>query len=89
MIFKFLQIHFPNHKLNKEISLATTPIRTLLQTTMMKKLIHKMFVIKYDSSCFPIVTVVFVHMKYLFDIPYLPLMDQYSIRDSFLDTDLF
>ena len=28
-------------------------------------------------------------MKYLFDIPYLPLMDQYSIRDSFLDAYLF
>ena len=30
-----------------------------------------------------------IYMKYLVDIPYLPLMDQYSIRDSFLDTDLF
>jgi hypothetical protein len=39
----------------KEISLATTPMRTHLQTTVMKKLIHKIFVIKYDSSCFPIV----------------------------------
>ena len=28
-------------------------------------------------------------MKNLFDIPYLPLMDQCSIRDSFLDADLF
>ena len=44
----------------KEISLATTPIRTLLQTTVMKKLIHTIFVIKYDSSCFPIVTVWFL-----------------------------
>jgi hypothetical protein len=41
----------------KEISLA---IRTLLQTTVMKKLIHTIFVIKYDSSCFPIVTVWFL-----------------------------
>ena len=46
----------------KEISLATTPIRTLLQTTVMKKLIHNFFVIKYDSSCFPIVTMVFVRV---------------------------
>jgi hypothetical protein len=30
-----------------------------------------------------------IYMKYLFDIPYLPLMDQYSIRDLFLDADLF
>ena len=30
-----------------------------------------------------------MYMKYLFDIPYLPLMDQYPIRDSFLDADLF
>ena len=30
-----------------------------------------------------------IYMKYIFDIPYLPLMDQYSIRDSFLDADLF
>ena len=30
-----------------------------------------------------------IYMKYLVDIPYLPLMDQYSIRDLFLDADLF
>ena len=30
-----------------------------------------------------------IYMKYLVDIPYLPLMDQYSIRDSFLDVDLY
>ena len=29
----------------KEISLATTPIRTLLQTTVMKKLIHKILLL--------------------------------------------
>jgi hypothetical protein len=30
-----------------------------------------------------------IYMKYLVDIPYLPLMDQYSIRDLFLDADLY
>jgi hypothetical protein len=44
----------------KEISLAATPIRTLVQTTVMKKLIHNFFFIKYDSSYFPIVTVWFL-----------------------------
>ena len=36
-----------------------------------------------------ILETIYMYMKYIFDIPYLPLMDKYPIRDSFLDGDLF
>ena len=65
----------------KEISLATTPIRTLLQTTVMKKLIHIIFVIKYDSSCFPIVTVWF-----LFVWVFLTECSNYDLESGFVET---
>ena len=65
----------------KEISLATTPIRTLLQTTVMKKLIHTIFVIKYDSSCFPIVTVWF-----LFVWVFLTECSTYDLESGFVET---
>ena len=65
----------------KEISLATTPIRTLLHTTVMKKLIHKIFVIKYDSSCFPIVTVWF-----LFVWVFLTECSTYDLESEFVES---
>ena len=65
----------------KEISLATTPIRTFLQTTVMKKLIHNFFVIKYDSNCFPVVTVWF-----LFVWVFLTECSTYDLESGFVET---
>jgi uncharacterized membrane protein len=65
----------------KDISLETTPMRTLLQTAVMKKLIHTIFVIKYDSSCFPIVTVWFLYVWV-----FLTECLAYDLENEFLET---
>ena len=50
----------------KEISLATTPIRTLLQTTVMKKLIHKILLLYMTLAVSQLYCMVFVRVG-LFD----------------------
>jgi hypothetical protein len=63
------------------IFLATTPMRTLLQTAVMKKLIHKIFIIKYDSSCFPIVAVWFLYVWV-----FLTECSTYDLENEFVET---
>jgi hypothetical protein len=68
---------YPNIDMKKK----STCCRTLLQTTVMKKLIHKIFVIIYDSSCFPIVTVWF-----LFVWVFLTECSTYDLESGFVET---
>ena len=65
----------------KDISLETIPMRTLLQTAVMKKLKHKIFVIKYDSNCFPIVTV-----WILYAWVFLTECSTYDLENEFVET---